>query len=321
MNAQLDRVAFVAGSRAYSWGDVVQAARLRGDWAELEAQAQEGLACVKQAEERGEDPPAEEVDSAAVEFRYARELIAAEEMETWLEGHELSPESWLDYLSRSVLRSRHAESLPEIVARHPVSQEEVEGVLWCEGVCSGRLARFAQELAELAAVFDAAGEGPDTTVCPDLAELEAAFRRFREGVVTPKAIEDQLGSHHLDWVRVECSTLSFPEEESAREAALCLREDGRQLGEVAEEARLVVAQKGFYLEELGEELRDHFMGVRQGELLGPLEMDGEFVLFLVGSKVLPAREDPEVRQRAEREIVRRSLEREVGRRVRWVNPL
>src|SRR5262245_17988390 len=100
---------FVVGEREYNWGDVILAAQLRGDWEALETQTRAGIACLDQfAIACTDEPPRsacdcgticqivphaqlhtdlkrlaaeggalaqQEIDGAANEFRYARDLI------------------------------------------------------------------------------------------------------------------------------------------------------------------------------------------------------------------------------------------------------
>src|SRR5262245_17083758 len=103
MNTLLDRPAFSVGSQTYTWADVVLSAHLRGEWAQLEEQTRLGMNLVHRAEE-DESPSEEEIEAAGEEFRYARDLVTAEEMEAWLGRFDLTVESWTDYLERSILR-------------------------------------------------------------------------------------------------------------------------------------------------------------------------------------------------------------------------
>jgi hypothetical protein len=83
---------FSVGDSRYDWADVLVAAHLRGDWAGLETQIRQGLACQRALDNDDEtdeaDPQA--VDAAATEFRYARDLVSAEEAEAWLAEHGLT---------------------------------------------------------------------------------------------------------------------------------------------------------------------------------------------------------------------------------------
>src|SRR5262245_23322246 len=63
---------------------------------------------------------AEEIDRTAAEFRYARDLVTAAEMHSWLASCDLDVEDWMEFILRSCLRTRWADEIPEIVNRYPV---------------------------------------------------------------------------------------------------------------------------------------------------------------------------------------------------------
>ena len=87
----LDRLVFSAGEQDYRWADVVAAARAWGRWDELADQTSAGLGAI----ERLAQPIGQaELDEAMQAFRYARGLIAAEEMEAWLEHWGLRAQDW-----------------------------------------------------------------------------------------------------------------------------------------------------------------------------------------------------------------------------------
>src|SRR2546427_306080 len=73
---------FTVGGTAYVWEDVVLAAHLWGDWTALEQRVRDGLACLARLDEDDEDGLDEaDVDAAGTEFRYARDLVAAADLE------------------------------------------------------------------------------------------------------------------------------------------------------------------------------------------------------------------------------------------------
>src|SRR5688500_3793863 len=122
------RIFTVAGT-SYAWEDLVLAGCLWGDWPALEARASEGLACLARLDELDEDDEdvlAEaDVETAATEFRYARDLVAASDLESWLDRRGLSVDSWLDHIRRSLLLDRWVEDLDEIREEYELDEDEV----------------------------------------------------------------------------------------------------------------------------------------------------------------------------------------------------
>ena len=324
MDALVGRLVFRAGSEEYRWEDVILAAKLRGDWAGLEKELRAGLACVKRLDEAGEEIDAEELGSAANDFRYERDLVAAEEAEAWLNQWNLTAEAWMDYIRRDLLRRKWAGELNEIVARFRVSKREIDSCLQAEAVCSGHLARFAQALAARASAFEKAreeswmgGASPCAKSVERIHRLEAGYQRLCDHVVDSQGLKDQVGWHRLDWIRFECRYVLFSHEPMAREAALCVRDDGMGLGEVAANAKMVVYNAPLYLEAIEPSLRDRFLSAGKGALVGPLAWDKGFALFVVEDKILPTLEDPAIKRRAKESLIDNAINREIANRVKW----
>ena len=300
---------FTVGERTYRWQDVVAAGRRWSSWAAVEARTREGIACRLRAEETGDPLTPDEVGQAAAEFRYERHLLSADELEGWLARWGLSLPYWMEWVRRSLLRKRWAAQLSTITAA--VGTDEVAEFVATEAVCSGALEQIAAKLAERAAVADAMDEATDA------GSMDDAFQRFCASAASPQAIEREVHAQHVDWLRIECRWLAHEQEDVVREAALCVREDGRDLARVAADAGAHVAQDRIYLETAEPALRGHLLGARRGDLLGPLALAQEFRLIEVVDKLAPSAEDPEIRDRATRVLVRRAVQGEVVNRVRW----
>ena len=132
-----------------------------------------------------------------------------------------------------------------------------------------------------------------------------------------RGFRDTIAAHHLDWIGVHCRTAAFSDAQAAREALLCVHEDGADLAAVARGARAALDEARFHLEEAEPGVRDLLRSARRGELVGPVAAKGRYALVQVMDKVLPSAEDPAVRRRAERRILDRAVALEVTNRVRW----
>ena len=153
---------FAADEQVFTWADVVRLARLRGVWADLVEQAGLGEAALGALEARGTPIGDDEVDEAGRAFRYRHDLLASEELVGWLERRGLTVEDWHGFLRRGLAVCRS----PSVHATAGAADLETEA--WVEGICSGRLARLALELADRVAV------APDAPI--DL--LDDAFDTF-----------------------------------------------------------------------------------------------------------------------------------------------
>jgi hypothetical protein len=318
VNGLFGQVVFSVGGADYLWEDVVQAARLRGDWAALRERALEGIAYLARLEDAPDALEDADVESAANEFRYERDLISAEEMEAWLALWGLTPESWMDYIRVSLLREKWSGDAPEPdlhSSDDPDSSDpEIESRALAEAVFSGELRRLAGTLAARAAV---AARDHENGARPAVEALEDSFRRFCESALTADVVQAQIRAGQTDWTRLDCQRVSFPSEEAAREAALCVRVDGRTLPDVARDAGCEMRRGDVYIEDIPADSRALFLGAGPGELVGPVPGGDEFLLYLVFEKVLPSESDARVVSRARAAALARLVDQEINDRVKW----
>ena len=272
------------------------AAETRGDLGELEQQTRLGLACLHRLAAEPDALPAETLRAAATVFRYEHNLLAAEELEAWLDARGLSVSDWNGYLRHLVLRERWAGELDRIVSEYSVDDDVVEAALTAEAICSGFLRTAAERLAEDVTLAAAGHDGSD----PSLPEVER-----------------EIAAHGLDWIRIEAETLELADAEATREAALCVRVDGRTLGDVAEDCGQPASAVELYLADAEPELQAKLVSASPGELIGPLDRGAGHVLLQLVAKTEPSASDPEVRRRAASALTARAVERELRDRVRW----
>ena len=345
------RAAFTVGDREYRGEDLVLAAHLWGEFAGLERQTRCGIACLRHLETHEAGLDAAFVEEAGDAWRYERDLLSADDMQDWLAGRNLDMDEWLLFVQRMVARTQCSAELDEIAEENEVTGEEIDAALYSEIVCSGRLAELAEQLAGQAAVFDRAAEqsraatssskaerktlldelpasvrrkgilGIVPKVIRERAELLArvafTFQRFIDGIAAPAALEREIEAHALEWTRLDCQTVGFAAAEAAREAALLVREDGMGLAQAAAIATSVVEDTPYVLEDVEAPLKDRLVGALPGDLIGPLAVDGGYVLVSVVNRVAPTAKDPSISGRARDRVIRRTIRREISRRVRW----
>jgi hypothetical protein len=348
------RPIFRVGGAAYFWEDLVLAAHLWGEWADRKRELCAGLSCLKWLEcqeDEEETLPRAELETAAANFRYARDLVSAEEMEAWLADRGLSVEEWTNYLRRILLVRKLSDVLEVITAAHPIPQEEVAAAIPCDLFCGDHAKGLALRLASRAAIYSRgceeaqggerapSGEAfpsisvpnatpdleADTNLLPErcrerldlLATLDAAWDAFRRRQATPEAIRAQVEAHRLEWIRLRVRRLTLPTIDAALEAALCIREDGMAMAEVAATAGGHVTECDWVLEDIEPELRGVLLGGQSGELLGPFPLPEGFALVSLLTKQLPSEDDPVIRLRAEQSLVAGIAAREIGARVTW----
>ena len=318
---------FSINDTQFGWEEIIAAADAWGEWARLAEQIRQRLACLKLATETNQLPTTKEIREAVTAFRYAHNLISAEDTGAWLNHWELTMDDLTNYLRGQLLAELWANRLDEISSAHPANDEAVAAVIRKYAVCSDLFGQWAQELAGRSAIaaksgslavrsglLNAATGSPRELV----ARIESEFQQARQQAVTPQKLQSKISDHRLDWVRFDCRYLWFAEERVAREAAWCVTEDGLSLDEVAADARAEVQQWNFYLDEIDSNARPHFLAARQGDWLGPLKLRDGFPVFSVIEKVMPSDDDPLIRQRAEKAIVAGLMAQAINERVKWL---
>ena len=227
----------------------------------------------------------------------------------------------MGYIRRTVLRQRWADELEDLTAEYAVGDAEVEEALRIDLLCSRTHRILAEELAVEAAAAAATAEpalpAPGTDRDAILAALRERAVRFRREALAPETIAREVQSNQMEWIRVDCRAIGFPQEGAAREAALCLREDGLDLEEVAGEADVPIEEVVFYLDQLDPEQHSRFLGAAVDDIIGPVAGPEAHTVYQVLAKVMPSVGDPEIVRRAEEAVLARLLASEVNRRVRW----
>lgn len=323
MDSYLSRPAFSVDGDAYTWADAHEAAVAGGEWGRHLEETRRAMALASLA------PPAEDrVSAAAREFRYARDLVSGDDMRSWLDARAISVAEWMDHVRRRVALELAGDPPPASAETDgPADGPELERAAVVDAICSGLYERTSSRLAgraalaaafgELAAEPGAGGNGDGTAdAARRVAGVERAFGRVRERLVTPEALAAQVAAHRLEWLAVECRVARFASEPAAREGALCVREDGDRLADVAASARAPLEERRMLLEDAGP-LRVPLTGAAPGELLGPLPVDGAYALVEVVAKRLPDLADPLVRRRAEGAVLDGQTAAAVASRVRW----
>ncbi|HTS88925.1 MAG TPA: hypothetical protein VMG41_10575 [Gemmatimonadales bacterium] len=336
-----NRPVFRVKDDTFTWRDIMLFTHRVGGWSEVLDGIADGLAGVRHAERLPEDEAEaleEAVDSAAAEFRYDRELITAEETEAWLAERGVTATEWLASVRREVARSQFANLLPELRGDTPQPpRQEMEEALRVDLSCTRLGQHLAERCAEQAAAAAVVGP-PRMSSAPqpasplpaglDLEHTHAQLPliesivervdRFRESVVSEEAVVREVRQHKMEWVRLECLTVDFPDLAQAKEAALCIREDGLEFSDVAGSAHREVLETRFYVDDLQEDLQSVLLSAMPGDVIGPTSVGESHTLFQVLSKTLPADSDPEVRARAEARLFARALGRAGREGTQWL---
>ncbi len=132
---------------------------------------------------------------------------------------------------------------------------------------------------------------------------EAIYRRDCQALLTRRQREHEIAALRLPLTRFEVETVEFDSVNAAREALLCVREDGMALEEVATEGRYPYRHPQLLLEEIPEDLQQKFLSVHPGEILEPIPRGDGFHLCRIIGKEEPDPDDPVVRKRGPKAVI------------------
>jgi hypothetical protein len=287
--------------------EVVEWARARGEWEALQQRVGALLARERELVAVGALPSVAQVQAAADNFRDRHNLLTADELEEWLGRHDVSFNDWKGEMLRSLL-----EPSGDAAA---VAPDVAERACWVHGVCSGKLAAYAHTMAEEVAVH--LRDQPLTLAPDELAALPEKRERFCADQLRTHALAAEITDNQVGWTRLDLRCLMHSDEMLVREAALCVRLDGRELADVAADAGTELHEISLLLDDAEPLLRTRLLAASPDELIGPVATGGDYRLVLLVRRVAPSLDDPAVRLRAEEAVIKRALAAEVNRQVNW----
>ncbi len=132
-----------------------------------------------------------------------------------------------------------------------------------------------------------AGAGRDERWLEEMARMEAAFERLASATVTDEARSRKLVAMQRSLSTVEFDLLDVDSPGAAREAFLCVHDDGVPLAEVAREAGYGVLRQQLSIEDLGP-VAERLFSAAEGDVVGPLEGEGRFRLYHILRKRTPS---------------------------------
>jgi hypothetical protein len=294
----LECIAFSVGDTPVTVGDVLRAEHARGALQPAEELLAWKAACLAEADRLSLGIDEDAVEELSTAFRYERDLVAAEEIEAWLEARGLTPEEFQEHFVAGqlfkVLRDQIAaperETDPEEPDWHALAAET-----HLSGAFPGHAVQHSRRLLVRAA---SGGTGE-----PDLAGLESAYQAACAAILTPAALAQEVAGARLPLTLIDYESAEFDSVDAAREALLCVRDDGMALEEVARESGFPHSRQKSLAEDLPEDQREPFLWAPLAALEGPTASGGVFRLWRIFGRTEPRLTDPEVGRRIEARVL------------------
>ena len=294
------------------------------------------------------------MQAAANDWRYKFNLITAEETEEWFGCRELSLNDLNDFLCREILKSHFFDQLPEIRKQVEIDAQSVLENFWPQLVLSNDYPQLVIPLIWRLIVKEF-NFSPKVAIVDELAlakneycqrqqiniddlpsylknsrllhdsfnyylTLEAYYRRFCAQLLSDEMAGLLLKSMFKQLIRIVYESVYFSELEHAKEAYLCVTEDGASLDDIAVKAGGRYAKSVQFLDEIPEELRQDLLSAAVGEAIPPRAKNGRdgFSLHRVLRKVEPELENPDVYNRVLQEYVKENLGPLAQANVKWL---
>jgi hypothetical protein len=343
------RIVFMSGSEPFTVRELIDTACLRGELEPVWNELNRLVAAENKADERELEMDDSAIDQAAEAFRYEHDLITAEETENWLEERGLTLSDFSDYFVRHYWGEAVDDAEPEAID-YAWAPEELRDLLVVELILSGELDRWAKRLSWRVAGSREAGKNglapevlatEEKRLCDRMGvdpgqietwlqgmhrdrqwlkkalEMEAIHRQKSEALLTRKAREHEVAALRLPLTRFDLETVELESLDAAREALLCVQDDGQSMEEVATEGRYPYRRAKVLLEDLPEDLQQKFLSVSNGDLLEPISRGDGFYICRVIEKAEPRADDESVRTRAERSILERHFAELTAKHIQW----
>jgi len=344
-----DCAAFAFRDTTVNVGEVVRAAHFRDELQPSVSEVAWKIASEEEAARWSLEADDDAIEAMVDRFRYERDLISAEEAEAWLTSRGLTPDEFQDYFNRCFWRETLREKvIPEHVDTSTV-MPELLGLVQVELLMSGAFGPLATGLsrrlvahaaaeapadakqvkAERARFLERAGLKPGGVAgwlkslgrsqdwLGGMLEMEASYRQRCGAVLTPERLSQALAAARLPLTRLEVERVEFDSADAAREALLCVRDDGLSMEEVARDSRFPFDRLEILAEDLPEDQRQKLLCAGIGEIQEPAPAGGVIRLSRVLRKTEPTLADAAVRSRIEQRILDAYFSEAGDKDIRW----
>src|SRR5205085_2890926 len=292
-----NRVIFWQGDRCFTVKDVLDWAVIRGELESIWAEFMRAVECDRLANEQDLELDDSALDSASIAFRYEHDLITAEETERWLDDRNLTLSEFSEYFARCHWGRTYTGKVNPAERSYQAASPDERDLLLVDLTLSGELDRLADRLSwriaaqanEKTDVAEAVAEerkrfllrekigaedlvdwleklGRDADWLDDLLGAEVAYQRQTDSLVGEKNLQRELISMRLMLTRFEIEIIEVDSRDAAAEIFACVRSDGMEMAEVAEESRYPFHRSEVLLEDITLDQQQLFLSVKAGAL-------------------------------------------------------
>jgi hypothetical protein len=126
-----------------------------------------------------------------------------------------------------------------------------------------------------------------------------------------------LGPLRLNLTRFELETVEVDSKDAAAEVAACVRNDGMEMSEIADEGRYPFHTSEVLLEDVPSEQQQKFLSVKAGTLFDAIPRGDGFEVWRVKTRTEPSLQDAAIRARLEKRIIDRCFNELLSKHINW----
>lgn len=340
-------VLFESGETPFSPAKVLSAAALWGELDPLAESLRAQLKRVAQIRAEGLEADTTALQTESERFRRARGLRTAQATEAWMAAWGVTLESFTEFLELQALCG------PLDLAAQTDAGDASRGydtelldALWPAAVFAGHGEDWCRRLAARVAATGERGSSSDLPASlfdpasvPGLAPaalrqwmerldlpaswfdqligFEAAYARFAESVQTPARLDAVMRARWSALFTMDFEMGGFRSEAAAREACLCVTEDGVPIEEICAMAGGRFHQGRVMLGDVPDGVRTRALSATAGALLPVFAWNDQYVVCRVRDKSEPSLDDAAVREATGRVVLEDALRPLVHRHIRW----
>ena len=304
------------------------------------------LACAAHARRAGIEVAGADLQSASEQFRRVRGLRSAGATEAWMASWGVSVEAFTDYLEREALRGLLRDQVPAGTEDDVVWDAPLREALWPDAVFGGEASGWCHRLAaRLAVAHERSGEPGlpaslfDPAAAPGLAPdalrvwidrldlphtwfdrlitLESAYARFSETVLTPARMDALMRARWDTLFMLDFEMGRFATEAAAREACLCVTEDGSTIERVCAMAGGKFHQGRVMLGDVPEGMRARALSATSGTLMPVFAWNNDYAVCRVLGKSEPSLDDPKTRAIVSEAVLEDAVRPLVRQHITW----
>ncbi len=282
-------VLFLGGGREWTAADAVTAAAARGALDDAARETLAAYAAEEWAEHENLEIDEEELQQRSERYRYEHDLISAGETEEWLAARGMTVDDFTEWLYGRLCVEKASGLGPRASDDQPKDfGDRLLIHLWLSGEMERVTEDFRRRIAAHIEIAEA-------NVSPDAAHDRLARTVLGDAGARRRKLEME----RLPLTRLQIESLDVDSEAAAREACLCVREDGQTLAQVAAGAGYATKREELWTEEAGRTLGSQVSFASDGELVGPLRIANGFKVCQIIRRIEPALADAEVAARVD----------------------